>query len=180
MTPCPTTGCISAGTACNSGCAAGTTACGSSCCPSGQGCCAGACVALNTTSHRATCTTTYNATTQTCTPQGCRLKDGQSGCTAGTDCLSRVCTACYPDSDGDGFSNKWATVPSGRSAERVPQEHPRITATASILRPSSWLHSCTRARHPRTFNVSRTLWTPRLTGGTGTATTCGNWHPLSN
>ncbi len=119
------------------------------CCPAGQSGCSGSCVPLATdNANCGTCGIKCTAGTQTCTNGTCLFNDAQS-CTASTQCVTKNCAFCYPDKDGDGFGDKWATptgvcgitCPTGLTTDhRDCLDDPNVFPQASAVNPNAVFH----------------------------------------
>lgn len=82
------------------------------CCPTDQSGCGKSCVPLLTDNMNCgVCGKACVAGKETCSNGTCLLNDAQS-CSAPAQCVTKSCPLCYPDKDGDGFGDKWAT-PTG-------------------------------------------------------------------
>jgi hypothetical protein len=93
-----------------------------------------------------------NATTHACG----KRPDGDACSTQG-ECASGVCQVCYPDADGDGFSNKWISVPTGlfcgicplgSSADHRDCLDNPADPNASVVNPNAEFHFSTYAPDP--------------------------------
>jgi hypothetical protein len=101
-------------------CAAGLTCKDGVCCESA---CADSCRTCNAAGQAGHCVVVASADdpdscpadTRTCDAAGaCKLKDQQS-CAAAGDCAGGACTTLYPDTDGDSFGDRGATVANGKA-----------------------------------------------------------------
>ncbi len=119
------------------------------CCAAGQSGCSGSCVPLATdNANCGACGKTCVAGKETCSNGTCLLNDAQS-CAASAQCVTKNCSLCYPDKDGDGFGDKWAT-PTGICGQTCPAglitdhrdclDDPTVFPQASAVNPNATFH----------------------------------------
>jgi hypothetical protein len=110
--PCTATGQCAAGLTCKDGVCC-ESACGDPCRACNLAGQAGRCVIVAAADDPDSCP----ADTRTCDAAGmCKLK-GQQACAAAADCAGGACTTLYPDTDGDSFGDKSATVANGKARQ---------------------------------------------------------------
>lgn len=161
--------CTAAGTVCGTGATCGppvgngvpcsiSSQCASNnctsaiCCAAGQSGCGGTCVNLTAdNANCGTCGKTCAVGNETCAMSVCKANNGRP-CAADAQCVSGTCTPCYPDRDGDGFGDKWASsagscggiCPSGLVIDRRDcMDDPTLFPLAGGVNPNATYHNHT-------------------------------------